>query len=281
MAYQTVTKHNSFLPKRWLAYHQPLLFGNEPETLEYRHLRQQGYEVEWYVKQLERFQPNDRQAVDFQRTFQTDELLARSDVVVTDKATGSIDIYEIKGSSQIKEEHFDDVAFQRHVAESSGSNVGRCFLITMNADYVRQGAIDPTQLFNITDVTEEIDIRMELTARQARDRIRPLLAAGTIAVVPGFIGKAPDASLTTLGRGGSDLTATLLARSLGAKRVVCWKDVPGILTADPRLVADARLIPQLHHREAAEVAHYGAKVLHPRALIPIAGTRITLIVGPQ
>ena len=54
--------------------------------------------------------------------------------------------------------------------------------------------------------------------------------------------------------------------------------MPGILTADPRLVPDARLIPQLHHREAAEVAHYGAKVLHPRALIPIAGTRIVLHV---
>jgi len=116
------------------------------------------------------------------------------------------------------------------------------------------------------------------TGKLARARLRPLLAAGTIGVVPGFIGGAPDGSITTLGRGGSDLTATLLARALGAKRVVCWKDVPGILTADPRLVAEARLIPQLHHREAAEVAHYGAKVLHPRALIPIAGTRITLHV---
>jgi aspartokinase/homoserine dehydrogenase 1 len=81
-----------------------------------------------------------------------------------------------------------------------------------------------------------------------------------------------------MGRGGSDLTATLLARAMGAGEVVLWKDVPGILTADPRLVADARLIPQLHHREAAEVAHYGAKVLHPRSLIPIAGTRIVLFV---
>ena len=116
------------------------------------------------------------------------------------------------------------------------------------------------------------------TARLARRRIKPLIAAGTVAVVPGFIGQAPDGSVTTLGRGGSDLTATLLSRALGAKRVVLWKDVPGILTADPRLVTDARLIPQLHHREAAEVAHYGAKVLHPRALIPIAGTRITLDV---
>jgi bifunctional aspartokinase / homoserine dehydrogenase 1 len=116
------------------------------------------------------------------------------------------------------------------------------------------------------------------TTRLARRAIRPLLDAGTIAVVPGFIGRAPDGSVTTLGRGGSDLTATTLARAIGAKRVVLWKDVPGILTADPRLVSDARLIPQLHHREAAEVAHYGAKVLHPRALIPIAGTRITLHV---
>lgn len=117
-----------------------------------------------------------------------------------------------------------------------------------------------------------------VTTRRARRLLRPLLATGTIPVVPGFIGQAPDGSVTTLGRGGSDLTATLLARALAARRVVLWKDVPGILTADPRLVPDARLIPQLHHREAAEVAHYGAKVLHPRALIPIAGTRIVLHV---
>jgi aspartokinase/homoserine dehydrogenase 1 len=116
------------------------------------------------------------------------------------------------------------------------------------------------------------------TATRARQLIRPLLSHDTIAVVPGFIGRAPDDSVTTLGRGGTDLTATMLARSLGARRVVLWKDVPGILTADPRVVSDARLIPQLHHREAAEVAHYGAKVLHPRALIPIAGTRTVLHV---
>ena len=116
------------------------------------------------------------------------------------------------------------------------------------------------------------------TARRARRVLRPPVSRGVVAVVPGFIGRAPDGSVTTLGRGGSDLTATLLARSLGAPRVVLWKDVPGILTADPRLVPDARLLPRLHHREAAEVAHYGAKVLHPRALIPIAGSRTVLHV---
>jgi aspartokinase/homoserine dehydrogenase 1 len=116
------------------------------------------------------------------------------------------------------------------------------------------------------------------TSRLARRRLRPLVMDGIVPIVPGYIGRASDGSITTLGRGGSDLTATLLARALGARRVVLWKDVPGILTADPRLVPDARLIPELHHQEAAEVAHYGAKVLHPRALIPIAGTRISLHV---
>src|SRR4029077_10814014 len=101
-----------------------------------------------------------------------------------------------------------------------------------------------------------------------------------IPVVPGFLGASPADDLTTLGRGGSDLTATLIARALGASRVSLWKDVPGLLTADPRIVPDARVIPALHSREAAELAYYGAKVLHPRALIPLAGRKIPLYVRP-
>ncbi len=119
---------------------------------------------------------------------------------------------------------------------------------------------------------------LPLTRKNARRLLLPLLSRGTIPVVPGFLGKGPDGGVTTLGRGGTDLTATLLARALGAMRVVLWKDVAGILTADPRAVPDARLVPQLHHREAAEVAYFGAKVLHPRALIPLDRSRITLHV---
>ncbi len=119
---------------------------------------------------------------------------------------------------------------------------------------------------------------LDETRRLSRGLLLPLLKRGVVPVVPGFIGSAPDGTVATLGRGGSDLTATILARCLGASRVVLWKDVPGILTADPRAVPDARLLPQMHHREAAEVAYFGAKVLHPRALIPLDGSRITLHV---
>jgi bifunctional aspartokinase / homoserine dehydrogenase 1 len=116
------------------------------------------------------------------------------------------------------------------------------------------------------------------SATRARKMLQPLLKARTVPVVPGFIGRAPEGGVATLGRGGSDLTATLLGRAFNAPMVTLWKDVPGILTSDPKLVPDTRLIPQLHHQEAAEVAHYGAKVLHPRALIPISGTKVVLEV---
>jgi aspartokinase/homoserine dehydrogenase 1 len=118
------------------------------------------------------------------------------------------------------------------------------------------------------------------TDRSVHRVLLPLLARGVVPVVPGFIGAAPDGEVSTLGRGGSDLTATLLARALGASRVSLWKDVPGLLTADPRVVPEARVIPQLHAREAAELAYYGARVLHPRALIPVAGRRIPVYVRP-
>jgi aspartokinase/homoserine dehydrogenase 1 len=113
------------------------------------------------------------------------------------------------------------------------------------------------------------------TTRAARQALKPLLARGVVPVVPGFIGRASDGGVVTLGRGGSDLTATLLARALDARQTILWKDVPGVLTADPRAVPDARLVSQITTREAAALASYGAKVLHPRALVPLtARTRL-------
>ncbi|MBC7896261.1 MAG: aspartate kinase, partial [Cytophagaceae bacterium] len=121
---------------------------------------------------------------------------------------------------------------------------------------------------------------LALTDRTARKALGRHLERGVVPVIPGFIGRTPDGHVATLGRGGSDLSATLLARALGAVDVTLWKDVPGLLTADPRIVPDARVIPQLTPREAAELAYYGAKVLHPRALIPLGDRRIPVRVRP-
>jgi aspartokinase/homoserine dehydrogenase 1 len=118
------------------------------------------------------------------------------------------------------------------------------------------------------------------TDRKVRRTLAPLLRKRVVPVVAGFLGAAPDGRVATLGRGGSDLTAALLARALSARAVYLWKDVPGILTADPRVVPDARVIPQLNTGEAAELAYYGAKVLHPRALIPVARRGIPIFVRP-
>ncbi len=121
---------------------------------------------------------------------------------------------------------------------------------------------------------------LDKTDAALRKALKPLLAHGVTPVVTGFIGSAPDGEVTTLGRGGSDLTAALVGRAMAAVRVNLWKDVPGLLTSDPRVVPDARVLAQLNVREAAELAYYGAKVLHPRALIPIIGRKVPLLVRP-
>jgi aspartate kinase len=110
--------------------------------------------------------------------------------------------------------------------------------------------------------------RRDETREAANAVVRPLLEAGQTAVVTGFIGFAPDGSTTTLGRGGSDYSATLLGAALDADEIEIWTDVPGVLSADPRQVSDARVVPQVSYDEAQELAHFGAKVLHPRTIRP-------------
>jgi len=108
-------------------------------------------------------------------------------------------------------------------------------------------------------------------------RLTPLLERGCVPVVTGFCGRAPDGATTTLGRGGSDYTATILAAALGADRVTIWTDVDGVFSADPRSVPGARVVDQLHYREAAELSYYGAKVLHQRTMIPVAARGIPVL----
>ncbi len=87
-------------------------------------------------------------------------------------------------------------------------------------------------------------------------------------IVTGFIGATTDGKTTTLGRGGSDYSAAIVGAALGAKAIEIWTDVSGIMTADPRLVCDAKVVPELAFEEAAELAYFGAKVLHPKTILP-------------
>ncbi|HXI13952.1 MAG TPA: aspartate kinase [Thermoanaerobaculia bacterium] len=114
--------------------------------------------------------------------------------------------------------------------------------------------------------------------RAATKLIAPRLAAGEVVVIPGFLGSGPDGELVTLGRGGSDFSAAIIARAVAARAVTLWKDVDGLMTADPKSVPRARLLGALHYREAAELAYYGANVLHPRTMIPLADRDIPLFV---
>jgi aspartate kinase len=99
--------------------------------------------------------------------------------------------------------------------------------------------------------------------------LKPLIEEGFILFVPGFFGVSEDGDVTTFGRGGSDYSAAVVATAMGAEVLEIWKDVAGFMTADPKFVPEARLIPVLSYEEAAELAYFGAKILHPRTIEPV------------
>ena len=99
--------------------------------------------------------------------------------------------------------------------------------------------------------------------RQVMD---PLLEKGVVPVVTGFIANTQDGTHTTLGRGGSDFTASIIGAAMRADEVWVWKDVDGLMTANPKIATDARMIDRISFSEAMELAHFGAQIIHPRAL---------------
>jgi len=132
------------------------------------------------------------------------------------------------------------------------------------------------------------------TFGRTRDSLRPLIDDGVVPVVGGFFGETLSGRTTTLGRGGSDYTAALLGAALRSEEIQIWTDVSGVLTADPRIVPDAQTVERLSYGEAAELAYFGAKVLHPKTIQPAIEDRIPIricnssapqergtLVGPQ
>ncbi len=136
--------------------------------------------------------------------------------------------------------------------------------------------VDSTQ-FIVTDAHfQDAHPDMEATKRRVRQILEPLTSQGRVPVVTGFIGATTEGVITTLGRGGSDYSAGILGAALPADDVWIWTDVDGVMSADPRVAPEARTIPELTYREIAELAYYGAKVLHPKTIRPVIETGIGL-----
>jgi aspartate kinase len=137
------------------------------------------------------------------------------------------------------------------------------------AQYVDSAGIIATDA-KFGDATPDL----EATTRQARELLCPMLEADVIPVMTGYRGASSTGQLTTLGRGGSDYSATILGAAVAAGEVWIWTDVDGVLTADPRVCPAAAVLPQITFNEAVELSHYGAKVIHERAVRPVRAANI-------
>ena len=137
-------------------------------------------------------------------------------------------------------------------------------------------AVDATELIITDERYGAAAPLMDVTRERSRGRLLPLLERGTVPVVTGFIGATLAGVPTTLGRGGSDYSCAILGDALDADEVWFWKEVDGVLTANPKVVPEARTLRQLSYSEMAELAYYGANVLHPKTVRPLVQRRIPI-----
>jgi len=143
---------------------------------------------------------------------------------------------------------------------------------------IESEAIDATKLIITDDTFQNAVPLMEETQAQIDAHLKPIIEEGITPVITGFMGATKNGLTTTLGRGGSDFSAAIIGACLNSDEVWTWTDVDGVMTADPRIVADARVIPVLSYTEVSELAYFGAKVLHPRTIRPVVERGIPLWV---
>ncbi len=137
----------------------------------------------------------------------------------------------------------------------------------------------PHQMGLITDGKYgDATANMRLSAKNLNQHIVPALKKKGIAVIPGFYGISQQGEITTFGRGGSDYAAAVVSAALKAEVLEIWKDVDGFMSADPRMVPEAELIPKLSYAEAAELSYFGAKILHPRTVEPLRIKKIPIVI---
>ncbi|MDR2885780.1 MAG: aspartate kinase [Rikenellaceae bacterium] len=163
------------------------------------------------------------------------------------------------------------------------ASCGELLSTTIISEFLRREGIDNTWLdMRECFITDERHRAADVLLDQAGPRLQAAVAASPerVLVGQGFIGATAGGETTTLGREGSDYSAAVAANILDASQVVIWKDVPGILNADPRLFPDTLLIPELTYLDAIELAYSGAQVIHPKTIKPLQNKQIPLYVRP-
>lgn len=138
--------------------------------------------------------------------------------------------------------------------------------------------VDATELIVTDNVFGSAAPITDLTEKNCREILLPLMEEGIVPVVTGFIGATVEGVATTLGRGGSDYSGAIVGAAIDADEIQIWTDVNGVMTADPRTVPNARSLRQLSYEEVAELAYYGAKVLHPKTVTPAIEKKIAVRV---
>lgn len=159
------------------------------------------------------------------------------------------------------------------------SSLGEVMSATLIASVLRSlgcpaEAVDATELIMTDEKFGNATPLFDETNQKAKARLAPLRRRGVIPVITGFRGATRDGLCTTLGRGGSDYSGTIVGTALDADEIWIWTDVDGVMTADPRLVPRARIIPEISYREAIELSFFGAKVLHPKTIQPVIKRKI-------
>ncbi|HRP57548.1 aspartate kinase [Agriterribacter sp.] len=161
--------------------------------------------------------------------------------------------------------------------------VGELFSSTIISAYLNEQGInniwtDVRDIFRTDDHFRNAGIDREQTEKNIRDKVVPFFDEYDIVVTQGFIGATDENESTTLGREGSDYSAAVFGNLLGAEDVTIWKDVAGIMNADPKIFPAAVVMPELSYDELIEMAYYGAQVIHPKTIKPLENKNIPLVV---
>jgi len=228
-----------------------------------------------------------------------------ADGLVNSSGYGALD-RELRSEFQELEALLHDLASTRQSnlkVQDRLLGFGECFSARLVSEALQEAGLKATHVDSRTCIVTDdrhgqASPLWDLTNQNIRDVVSPLLQAGRVPVMGGFIASTSDGVPTTLGRGGSDFSAAIVGAALGASRIEIWTDVDGVMTTDPKLCDDARVILKMSFDEAAELAHFGAKVLHPATISPAMrenipvyvlnsrrpegeGTEITARVGPN